>query len=142
MLRNLVAVILLALAIVGGWALLHPITLPKPRSLHVQEEEWHLPERSKLDIDPLVESIEKNQLWGTSGPPVDEKPLTSPNWRITGVLSVGTEHYALIEIKDQPILQLKTGEELPGGAKILSITADRLCISLNGKKRVLKTYKE
>ena len=143
MLRNIVAVILLVLAITAVWVLLHPIALPESRALKVQEDDWHLPSRSKPDTSTLVATIERDKLWGTIGAtPVDEKPLTAPNWRIVGVVSAGAESYAMLAVDGEPIQQIKAGEKLPGGIKIVNMTADRVCILLNGKKRVLKTYKE
>lgn len=144
MLRSIVALIMFALAIAATWISLHPIALPESRTLKVQEDDWHLPSRSKLDTSALVGTIERDKLWGTLGAtgPVDEKPLSAPNWRIVGVVSAGAESYAMLAVDGEPIQQIKTGEKLPGGIKIVNMTADRVCILLNGKKRVLKTYKE
>lgn len=144
MIARIFAVIGLIFAVAAAWTMLHPPLLPTTRSQRVQDDEWQLPVLSKPDRQALVNSIDQDQLWGANGLPavLDEKPLTAPNWRITGILSMGPEHYALLAVEGQPIQQLKTGENLPGGAKLLNITADRICIMLNGKKRVLKTYKE
>ncbi|HXA47485.1 MAG TPA: type II secretion system protein N, partial [Burkholderiaceae bacterium] len=92
-----------------------------------------------------VATIEQGNLWGKVGGamiPLDEKPLTAPNWRIIGVVSAGKESYALVAVDGQPMQQIKVGEKLPGDIKIVNMTADHVCILLNGKKRVLKTYKE
>lgn len=144
MLARISAAILLVLAVASGWIMLHPPELPAPSAKRAQDESWQLPQRDAPDAAALLRSIEKNRLWGASGLPAppDEKPLTAPNWRITGIFSAGRETYALVEVEQQPMQQLKTGDKLPGGAKILRITADRVCILLNGKKRALKTYKE
>lgn len=145
MFRSIVATILFVLASAAAWVLLHPIALPEPRALHVQEEDWHLPDQRRPDTAALTATIEQDKLWGTVGVPVapiEEKPLTAPNWRIVGVVSAGAESYAMVAVEGQPMQQVKTGEKLPGGIKIVNMTADRVCILLNGKKRVLKTYKE
>jgi hypothetical protein len=139
------AAILLILAVSAAWVLFHPPVLPEMRNLRIQEDDWHLPDRGGADSATLVATIEQNKLWGSAGAaamPVDEKPLTAPNWHIAGVVSAGAERYAMVAVDGQPILQIKTGENLPGGIKIVNMTADRVCILLNGKKRVLKTYKE
>jgi hypothetical protein len=144
MLARISTVIVLIFAVTAGWLLLRAPSLPTTRTLHVQDEDWQLPSRARADVDALIQTIEQDKLWGGNGSPVvvEDKSLTPPNWRISGILSVGAEHYALLTVEDQPIQQIKTGENLPGGAKILNITTDRICILLNGKKRVLKTYKE
>lgn len=144
MFRSIVVLILFAFAVTAAWVMLRPIALPEPRSLRAQDEEWRLPDRNKSDTAALVATIEGDKLWGTvpGMAPVDEKPLTAPNWRIVGVVVSGTEKYAMLTVDGQPLQQIKAGEKLPGGATILNMTADRVCILLNGKKRVLKTYKE
>lgn len=144
MLARISAAILLVLAVAAVWIMTHPAALPAPSALRAQDDSWSLPQRDAPDVAVLLDSIEKNKLWGANGLPApqDEKPLTAPNWRITGVISAGRETYAVVEVEQQPTQQLKPGDKLPGGAKILSITADRICILLNGKKRALQTYKE
>lgn len=144
MLARISVLIVLIFAVAAGWMMLHAPTLPSAHALRAQDDEWQLPVRGKVDTEALVQLIEQNKLWGANGQPaaVEEKPLTPPDWHITGILEVGPEHYALLAVQDQSIQQLKAGESLPGGAKILNITADRICILLNGKKRVLKNYKE
>jgi hypothetical protein len=148
MLRTLIAIFMLALAVTTAWVWFHPVALPEPRNIRVQDDEWHLPTRGKHDMNDSVATIEQDKLWG-NGPgglplqaPVEEKPLTAPNWHIVGVVAAGKDSYAMIDVEGQPMLQLKTGDKLPGGIKIVKMTADRVCILLNGKKRVLKTYKE
>jgi hypothetical protein len=146
MFRSIVATILFVLAATAAWVVWHPVALPEPRTLRVQEEEWHLPNRGKLDAAPLVSTIVQDKLWGAVGAAalaqMDEKPLTAPNWHIVGVVSVGKETYATVAVDGQQDQQLKAGDKLPGGIKIVNMTADRVCILLNGKKRVLRTYKE
>ena len=148
MFRSIAIFILFALAVTVAWMLWHPVALPEPRALRAQDEEWRLPEDGKVDFAALAATIDKDKLWGTAGlaaaalAPVDEKPLTAPNWHIVGVVSAGDERYAMLSVDGQPIQQVKAGEKLPGDIKIVNMTADRVCILLNGKKRVLKTYKE
>ena len=69
---------------------------------------------------------------------------TPPDWRIAGVFSQGGKPVALLNIDELPPRQqqLRVGDKLPGGAKILAITPDRLCILLGGKKRSLTIYRE
>lgn len=135
--------ILFALVVVAVWVVLHPVSLPEPRAARAQDDEWRLPARAKPDTEALAATIERDRLWGASGlAPIEDKPLTAPNWRIAGIVSAGAESYALLETVGQPAQQIRAGGKLPGGATILNMTADRLCILLNGKKRFLKTYKE
>jgi hypothetical protein len=148
MFRSIAVLILLVLAVTAAWMLWHPVALPEPHTLRVQEDEWRLPERSNADFAALAATIDRDKLWGAMGAaavaltPVDEKPLTAPNWHIVGVVAVGSERYAMLAVDGQPLQQVKAGDKLPGGIKIVNMTADRVCILLNGKKRVLKTYKE
>ena len=146
MLARLSALIVLVLAVVAAWILSHPLALPSTKTVRVQDEDWKLPRRESADIDALVQAIEANKLWGAGNPllpsQAEEKALTAPNWRITGVVAAGKEHVALLSVEEQPMQQLKIGDALPGGAKILDISPDKICILLNGKKRFLKTYKE
>lgn len=148
MFRSLAALFLLALAVTATWVWFHPVALPELRNMRVQDDDWHLPSRTKQDLSASVTTIEQDKLWGnTPGAfmpqaPVEEKPLTAPNWRIIGVVAAGKDTYAMVDVDGQPMLQLKAGDKLPGGIKIINMTADRVCILLNGKKRVLKTYKE
>lgn len=143
MIPRILAMILFALALAAGWIVWHPIALPESRVIRSQDDDWRLPDLGKPDSEALVAKIELNRLWGTDGMPlVEEKPLTAPNWRIAGVVSTGAESYAMLQVEGQPPQQVKTGEKLPGGAKIVNMTADRVCILLNGKRRMLRTIKE
>jgi hypothetical protein len=140
-------ILFMILCSVGGaaaWVMFHPIALPAPHTLNAQDDDWHLSGRSKPDTKALIGTIERGQLWGATGmpAPVAEKPLTAPDWRIVGIVSAGAESYAMLEVDGQPLQQIKTGANLPGGAKIVNMSADHICILLNGKKRMLKTYKE
>ncbi|WP_025917401.1 type II secretion system protein N [Herminiimonas sp. CN] len=145
MLARISAIIVLAFTAVAGWALLRPVTLPAAHAPRLQDENWQLPQRQKIDIDSLILAIDDNKLWGTVGQPpapANEKPLTPPNWRISGVFGVGNDGYLMLAVDGEPIKQLKTGDKLPGGATLYSIATDRICILLNGKKRILGIYKE
>jgi len=145
MLARISAIIALVFIAVASWALLRPVTLPATHAPLQQDENWQLPERPKIDIDELILSINENKLWGTIGQAAasaDEKPLTPPNWRISGAFGVGKERYVMLTVDGEPIKQLKTGDKLPGGATLYRIATDRVCILLNGKKRFLGIYKE
>lgn len=145
MLARISATIVLVFIAVAGWAVLRPVTLPATHGPRLQDEHWQLPQRPKIDIDSLILTINENKLWGSVGQPVapaDEKPLTPPNWRISGVFGVGKEGYLMLAVDGEPVKQLKTGDKLPGGATLYSIATDRICILLNGKRRILGIYKE
>jgi hypothetical protein len=143
MFPKILGAILFVLAITAGWMMLHPVALPESHLVSSQDDDWRLPGQDRPDSVALAGKVDEGRLWGTgSTVPVEAKPLTAPNWRIAGVVSAGADSYALLVVDGQPPQQVKIGEELPGGVKVVSMTADRVCILLNGKKRMLRTYKE
>jgi hypothetical protein len=141
---KIAAFIFVILAAATGWVLLNPVTLPHSKTVHAQDETWTIPYRKPIDVNGLLYTIAQNRLWGDVGQvePSNLKSLTPPDWRITGSFSVEKESYVLLSIDNEPLQQLKPGDKLPGGAKILNIFPERICILLNGKKLSLKTYKE
>ena len=70
---------------------------------------------------------------------------TAPQWRVLGVFRRGAERYVVVkDIKDRnkPAQNLKVGDALPSGDKILAIQDDRLTIAVNGKKQTLTVYRQ
>lgn len=124
--------------------MLNPVTLPSPKAPRAQDDHWQLPQRTAPEIEPLVESIVENKLWGNTGLPAAavEKSLTPPDWRISGVFSIGKQQFVTLATAGAADQQLSVGDKLPGGAKILAITPDQICILLNRKKLALRTYRE
>lgn len=145
MLAKLWVPIALMLACWAAWVIFHPAELPSVKTMRVPDEKWQLPLRAAPDSAALVLSIEKNNLWGRgtqAAAAVKDIPLTAPNWRIGGVVAAQQDNIVLLAVEGMPVRQLRVGDDLPGGAKLLGIAADRICIRLNGKKRILSTYKE
>jgi hypothetical protein len=132
---------ILILAAIAFWQWQQPL-VHKPMPTLVDKDDWRLPTEPTEDLAEARAQMEEHNLWGDSRPPQQLKPLTPPNWRITGVYAAGNERFVLLNIEQQPLQQLKQGERLPGGAKILKIDAEQITIALNGKTRQLKVYKE
>ena len=117
---------------------------PPPGVSRPRATEWRLPERHK---DYPVKSaliVTARNLWGiiagSPGSVLSKGPLNPPEWRFAGADINGTEQNVLISIAGNPVQFLKEGDQLPGGATILKIHEDRLCILLNGKKRTLAIF--
>ncbi len=93
-------------------------------------------------IDQLnVQRLKERNLWGESvaSTVATSEPLNSPDWNIIGVANTGVKAYILLSFNNQPdkLIELKQGDSLPGGAKILAIEQDKIRILLNGKSRQL-----
>lgn len=149
---------ILAMALVV--LLLLPGRLPNARSIKIQEAAWSLPVTVRVDSDLALSAINQRRLWGATGAgglPVpsaaspDEKPLTPPDWHIAGVFTE-SGRYAVLVAFEVPAMPaplpplppqtqiLHVGDPLPGGAKILAISGDRLSLSLGGRRVSLSTY--
>ena len=127
-------------------AILTWLTVPNPvapKFLTAGADTWTLPPLPKREPDPMVKAITDANLWGivlaaTAGPAA---PLNTPEWRFVGVFNDGKVQQVMISIDKKPPTALKVGDELPGGAKILRISADQLCVMVNGQKRALGIYR-
>jgi len=75
---------------------------------------------------------------GAAGQP--EEVQNDPDWRFDGVTVNGAERRVLVRVAGQPATALKEGDALPGGAKILHIHDDYLCLLIKGKKRNLYIF--
>jgi hypothetical protein len=128
-----------------------PSPLPNARSVNTREPAWTLPVPIRVDSDLAVSTINQRRLWGAGNvgglPPAlpgaapDEKPLTPPDWRITGVFTESGKYAVLVSTDGQFVPQtLHVGDALPGGAKIIAINSDRLILTLAGRRVSLSTY--
>ncbi|MBV8467553.1 MAG: hypothetical protein JO218_16555 [Burkholderiales bacterium] len=115
---------------------------PRVAAAAATTSDWALPAPETLDVDTLAARIDAANPWGTQHPQADQAPLTPPEWRILGSAANGEEHLAVVRIEGQAPTTLKVGDALPGGAKICAVDADRLCVVVNGKKRILGIYRE
>jgi hypothetical protein len=115
---------------------------PHVAAMAAAPSEWALPTPAVLDVDALATRIDAANPWGVHHDQADQAPLTPPEWRIMGAAANGDEHLAIIRIEGQAPATLKVGDALPGGAKICAVDSDRLCVVVNGKKRILGIYRE
>lgn len=149
----------LVLSVAGVWLLmlvgllLWPTSLPTARTVKAASDHWQLQVPVTLNSDTALSVIQQRRLFappaipGLPGllppglPGVEEKPLTPPDWRLAGVYSEAGQLALLILTEGQPAPQtLRVGDSLPGGAKILAITSDRVTIALQGRRMYLSTY--
>lgn len=119
------------------WLAPNPHASPPPQS---RNESWKLPAVSRSDPEKLVAAIVATNLWGSAIPKPAELPLIAPEWRFSGVTVSGQERFVLVTIEGQSMQTLKAGDQLPGGAKILKIYEDHLCLLVNNKKRKLDIF--
>ncbi|MDT9001253.1 type II secretion system protein N [Paucibacter sp. APW11] len=124
--------------------------LPELRQSQNQGDRWELPGPRKSGDDEALKRVMQSSLWLTAAQPAgvvaavapEEKPLTPPDWRISGTFAQAGQLVALLSTTGQPDRQLRVGDQLPGGAKILAISPDRISILLGGKRRYISTYQE
>jgi len=114
-----------------------------PLPAQSRDESWMLPAVSRSttgkSVEKSVAAIAAANLWGAVQTPAVES-LNDPEWRFSGVTVNGQEKLVMITIKGQPVQTLKAGDQLPGGAKILQINDDHLCLLIKGKKRKLDLF--
>lgn len=131
---------LLFIAIVLWFVVGEPVA---PKFLSTGNDTWSMPQLPKRESDPLIKAISDANLWGVvvAAANVPAAPLNAPEWRFVGVFNDGKEPHVMISIDKKPAVSLKVGEELPGGAKILKIHDDQICVLVNGQKRALGIYR-
>ena len=96
-----------------------------------------MPEYNSTDVKKAIETVQSRSFWGIVAVAAPEGPTKDPEWRFVGTGGDGKDRYVMIQIEGQPVSTLKTGDQLPGGAKILRVDDDRLCLLVSGRKRVL-----
>lgn len=119
---------------------------PGPKAPHPaqrQDASWILPaealSNAEKSAEKSVAAIVAANLWGTVQAATAEE-LIAPEWRFSGVAVNGQERLVMIAIAGQAMQTLKVGDQLPGGARILKIHDDHLCLLINGKKRKLDIF--
>ena len=105
-----------------------------------RDESWILPVVTRSSPEKSVAEIGAANLWGAAVPTAAVAALNDPEWRFSGVTVNGQEKLVLITIEGLAMQTLKAGDPLPGGAKILRINEDHLCLLIKGKKRKLDLY--
>jgi hypothetical protein len=118
------------------------------------ETPWALPAPRPGDPRKSVAAITQRNLWGKVQS-VAEEPQGEPRWRLVGVVRKDKHDFVLVGFDSaaavprpatpgaappKPRLRIESlgiGDELPGGAKILKIEQDRLCILISGVSRAL-----
>lgn len=133
---------ILALAIAGiaylQWLMAPPPAAVRPARLAV--EPWNIPARPEFDAKEALAALNGASLWGKLADTAQAVPLNDPEWRFLGAMARGQERYVIVKIDNQPEQKLVPGDTLPGGAKILGIENDRLCVLVNGQQRSLSVY--
>lgn len=95
--------------------------------------------RAEKSAEKSVATIVAANLWGSVQTTAAES-LIAPEWRFSGVAANGQEKLVMITIEGQSVQALKVRDQLPGGATILRIGDDHLCLLINGKKRKLDLF--
>jgi hypothetical protein len=147
---RLMQTLVVCLSLVLIALLLRPTALPQASRLNIQDRPWSLATPVTISSDVALSVISQRALWGPSTNPGQalngqsltvEKPLTAPDWRITGIYLEKAGPTVLISTIGNPVPQpLRVGDQLPGGAKILAIKSDRLTLLLHGQRLSLSTY--
>lgn len=120
------------------WMIIPAPQLPPPA--RQPEAGWQLPAEQKTQPQKALELLRTAELWGKVPEVAAEAAPAEPRWRFVAVTIRGRERYVLIEIEGQPQQQLKIGDTVPGGSKILDIEGTALYLLVNGKKRKLDIY--
>jgi hypothetical protein len=121
---------------VSWWLAPAPQSAPKTQD---EADAWTLPAVTPQKPERFVATISGANLWGIVEA-ATQAPLNEPEWRFAGVTVNGSEKLVMASIENQPLRLLKAGDALPGGAKILKVNEDHLCLSINGKKRKLDLF--
>jgi Type II secretion system protein C len=133
---RLTLLIITVVAGVSWW--LAPVPRPASRA-QTETQEWTLPTLTRENPKRSVALITSANLWGTVDA-ATQAPLNAPEWRFAGVTVNGSEKLVLVSVENQPPQLLRVGDLLPGGATIVRIGGDHLCVSIKGKKRKLDLF--
>jgi hypothetical protein len=114
------------------------------------ENAWNLPATVISDPAKALATIDARALWGKvavgaagatgAGAAAGAAEVNAPEWRFVGVTTTGSERAVLISIAGKATQSLHEGDSLPGGALILRIENERLCLSIDGKARTLDIF--
>ena len=138
-----ITALLATLAAVAVWWL---VPAPaKPRQVASYDEAWALPVLRASNPDKSLVTLTVVSPWGKKAaagdaPALQDAVQNEPDWRFEGVTIHGTERLLLVRVAGQPSASLKEGDTLPGGAKIMHIHSDSLCLLIKGKQRNLDIF--
>jgi hypothetical protein len=148
--KVIVSISALPVCLIGCIVILNSkIALPQlaKQPTQKQSEDWKPSTLPKHEIDDALKALADRSPWVPDAQAVlahaveaNNKPLTPPNWKIMGVVKQASGDFILLNIVGQPTTQVRVGETLPGGARILAIEQDHVCLLLNGKRRSLRIY--
>ena len=91
------------------------------------------------DLKKAAQTIVQKRLWGEIA--AGDGPKQDPEWHFVGIAGRGKDRFVMLKVAGKPVETLQVGDSLPGGAAILEIGDDRLCILINDKKRALEIYR-
>jgi hypothetical protein len=132
--------ILLPAILFWEWRMLP--SLPSAASVAMVRESWRLPKPRGEDLERAKQALETRSPWRTVQPAetLAALPPKDPDWRILGVMARGNEKYLSILVEGEPGREVKVGDLLPGGSKLLDIGTETICVLVNGQKRQLNTF--
>jgi hypothetical protein len=79
--------------------------------------------------------------FGAAAARADEAVATPP-WRFVGAVAAQADPFVLVSFDSKDPEVRRIGDTLPGGARIVRIRHDRICIRLGDSERTLKIYSE
>jgi hypothetical protein len=115
---------------------------PRPEpgpALVLMEEPLELAAGKIPDLKKAAQVVAQSRLWGDAG--AGAVTQQDPEWHFVGIGGRGKERFVMMKMAGKPVQTLSVGDTLPGGARILEIGEDRLCILINEVRRALEVYR-
>ena len=106
------------------------------------QDRWTLPVWTPYKAANRADVI-ANSLWGEDAdraPKADAEKKEVPPWRFIGTIQDGRTLLAVIEIEGKRIARMKSGEDLPNGAKITAVVDGRLSYDEGGVAHTIKLF--
>ena len=113
--------------------------LPEPgqsKPVALASEPWSLPAPGTHNSLKAIEDITVRNLWGVVNADAANAAPPAPKWKVMGIARNGSERFILLAFEDKPITQLKVGDALPDGMKIVQIEDDRFFVMTADKKKI------
>lgn len=108
-----------------------------------------LPGLAQVNLDDIRSLLESTSLWGlqrNGQPPPPPSAKTAPEdlkvvWKVLGSALRKKERYLLVQIESKPAIQIKEGEDLPDGSKLLKVLPKGYQTqSPDGNKEIILTF--